>query len=301
MAVRNHAVINEVVDFKTLTGSLQRQITQMQDEKSRLVARNVDLENEILRLREEVDELRKMHQTTTSGAVSSSLLSSMPASQQQVHAPIPSLTATDAHRPLQIHVRPSSAFGAPSPRTGPLTSFNNENVAPMSMVQPNTPSAYFGQSVHNSADPAWELRERELVAKFSNIIQHLQVEIAKQNFAQTTAVPPSPVTKAHQNHTSMSSNNVGNLAAMGSNNSANAPYAQILASLLQSVTGPSAASQAPPKVMAAHTHPITPVASSSQPPLVEGEVVVDQLVNSIVSIPALRNRLVERLQQAASQ
>ena len=27
----------------------------------------------------------------------------------------------------------------------------------------------------------WEERERELVAKFTNIIHHLQVEIAKQN------------------------------------------------------------------------------------------------------------------------
>jgi hypothetical protein len=58
MAVKNHAVINEVVDFKTLTGNLQRKITLIESEKFRLMARNVDLEREIANLRTEVDDLK---------------------------------------------------------------------------------------------------------------------------------------------------------------------------------------------------------------------------------------------------
>ena len=43
MSVKNHAVINELVDFKTLSGNLQRKITLIEGEKYRLMARNVDL------------------------------------------------------------------------------------------------------------------------------------------------------------------------------------------------------------------------------------------------------------------
>lgn len=54
MAVKNHAVINEVVDFKTLSGNLQKKISLIENEKVRLLARNVDLEREVAILRSEL-------------------------------------------------------------------------------------------------------------------------------------------------------------------------------------------------------------------------------------------------------
>ena len=54
MAVKNHAVINEVVDFKVLSGNLQKKISLIENEKFRLLARNVDLEREVAALRNEL-------------------------------------------------------------------------------------------------------------------------------------------------------------------------------------------------------------------------------------------------------
>jgi hypothetical protein len=54
MSVKNHAVINEVVDFKALSGNLQRKISVIENEKYKLLARNVDLEREIALLRKEL-------------------------------------------------------------------------------------------------------------------------------------------------------------------------------------------------------------------------------------------------------
>ena len=56
--MKNHAVINEVVDFKTLSGNLQRKISLIENEKFRLMARNVDLEREISSLRKELLEIK---------------------------------------------------------------------------------------------------------------------------------------------------------------------------------------------------------------------------------------------------
>lgn len=58
-AVKNHAVINEVVDFKTLSGNLQRKISLIENEKFRLMARNVDLEREVSSLRKELLEIKQ--------------------------------------------------------------------------------------------------------------------------------------------------------------------------------------------------------------------------------------------------
>ncbi|KAL0485030.1 KIF3A, partial [Acrasis kona] len=58
MAVKNHAVINEVVDFKTLNGNLQKRINLIETEKVKLMARNVDLEREIINLRTEMEGLK---------------------------------------------------------------------------------------------------------------------------------------------------------------------------------------------------------------------------------------------------
>ncbi|KAL9645915.1 hypothetical protein ABK040_001024 [Willaertia magna] len=105
MHVKNHAIINEVVDFKTLSGNLQRKLSLMENEKVKLMERNVDLEKEIEMLR---NELERMNSN------------------------------------LNNHH---------------LDSNNNNN--------------------------HWEERERALIDKFSNIIRHLQMEIAKQNIMKS--------------------------------------------------------------------------------------------------------------------
>lgn len=110
-AVKTHAVINEVVDFKTLSGNLQKKISLIENEKFRLMARNVDLEREVATLRNEIKEL-KVNTSNTSIIVQ----------------------------------------------------------------QPQ-------QQVTSSENKKWEERERELMAKFTNIIHCMQMEIAKQNMA----------------------------------------------------------------------------------------------------------------------
>lgn len=103
MAIKTHAVINEVVDFKTLSGNLQRKISLIENEKFRLMARNVDLEREVSILRKEITEIRQNSEN--------------------------------------LQLRDASLIG----------------------------------------NQTWEEREKELIAKFTSIIHHLQMEIAKQN------------------------------------------------------------------------------------------------------------------------
>eukprot|EP00762_Andalucia_godoyi_P001478 ANDGO_00290.mRNA.1 Armadillo repeat-containing kinesin-like protein 3 len=308
MAVRNHAVINEVVDFKTLTGSLQRQITQMQDEKSRLVARNVDLEREISRLRGEVDELRRLHSVTQTQLLPSDMLSSMDPhphhhhhhqqqQQQQQPQPQPQQQHQIAQQmvpmtlgmpaPVQgLPPRPSSAMSTNSRAS---VVHNNENVAPHQnfMVEQQRPGSAQSFVSVGSVDPVWEQRERELVAKFSNIIQHLQMEIAKQNYAQVAQQQQPPPAKNIQN------------GVAGSN----ASFAHVLSSLLQSLNQQATHATAGTPRSNFHS-PAFPAPSPSHSTVqlnastIESDAVVDQLISSIVNIPVLRNRLVERLHTA---
>lgn len=118
-AVKTHAVINEVVDFKTLSGNLQKKISLIENEKFRLMARNVDLEREVATLRNEIKELKVV------GTNNASL------QQQQ-----------------------QNASNTTSNQTNAISSNENKK---------------------------WEERERELMGKFTNIIQCMQMEIAKQN------------------------------------------------------------------------------------------------------------------------
>lgn len=110
MAVKNHARINETVDFKTLSGNLQKKISLIESEKYRLMARNVDLEREVEVLRNTINNL-------------------------------------------------------------------GENMGNRNSMY-NSGNTTIGS---NSENKEWETRERELVQKFTNIIHHLQMEIAKQN------------------------------------------------------------------------------------------------------------------------
>ncbi|EFC35518.1 kinesin [Naegleria gruberi] len=59
MNVKNHAIINEVVDFKILSGNLQKKINVIENEKVKLMERNVDLERQVNLLRSEISSLSK--------------------------------------------------------------------------------------------------------------------------------------------------------------------------------------------------------------------------------------------------
>lgn len=120
MAVTNHAVINEVVDFKALSGNLQRKISLIEDEKYRLLARNVDLENEVAVLRNELLAVQN---------------------------------------------------------TRPTTAFNDDGVSNRNLDDTNG----LAQEERLRLTQQWEERERELVNKFSSIIQHLQKEVSRLN------------------------------------------------------------------------------------------------------------------------
>ncbi len=115
MSVKNHAVINEVVDFKTLTGNLQKKISLIENEKYRLMLRNGDLEREVAVLKSEI---------------------------------------------LELHNRAPTVIG---------------NMQPAAAVKPTTTNTDVS-TIHQQ----YEQREKEMVAKFTNIIHHLQMEIAKQ-------------------------------------------------------------------------------------------------------------------------
>eukprot|EP00818_Percolomonas_sp_WS_P009528 CAMPEP_0117441560 /NCGR_PEP_ID=MMETSP0759-20121206/3697_1 /TAXON_ID=63605 /ORGANISM="Percolomonas cosmopolitus, Strain WS" /LENGTH=580 /DNA_ID=CAMNT_0005233417 /DNA_START=21 /DNA_END=1760 /DNA_ORIENTATION=+ len=116
MAVKNNARINETVDFKTLSGNLQKKISMIESEKYRLMARNVDLEREVEALRNTIHSIQSGNSSEEKHGASSQ---------------------HDRHNSSQPHLAPNTK--------------------------------------------EWEKRERELVQKFTNIIHHLQMEIAKQN------------------------------------------------------------------------------------------------------------------------
>eukprot|EP01028_Stygiella_incarcerata_P013293 TRINITY_DN8181_c1_g2_i1.p1 TRINITY_DN8181_c1_g2~~TRINITY_DN8181_c1_g2_i1.p1 ORF type:complete len:733 (+),score=260.59 TRINITY_DN8181_c1_g2_i1:73-2271(+) len=173
MAVKNHAVINEVVDFKSLTGSLQRKISLMESEKTRLMAHAAGLENLVASLRDEVSTLRRHGPSPSVGERGGTL-------------PVSDMEGVDVSG---MEYQPSSSRkhlseeGRVAERTGghfpPSAAF----------TLPPAASRYPGLSEVQAKH--WEERERELVAKFTNIIQHLQMEIAKQNYVQTRRVEES--------------------------------------------------------------------------------------------------------------
>lgn len=133
MSVKNHAIINEVVDFKTLSGNLQRKISMIESEKYRLMARNVDLEREIAVL----------------------------------------------HNQLKVY---HNSGVLPNQNATPAAVANNN----MQQQQQQGSS-----SLSNLDTKKWEERERDLINKFTNIIHHLQMEIAKQNIVQSSLASQS--------------------------------------------------------------------------------------------------------------
>ncbi|KAJ4456170.1 putative Kinesin-II 95 kDa subunit [Paratrimastix pyriformis] len=110
MAVKCHAVINEVADFKALSKTLHYKLIHAEQEKMELITKNLGLEHELAALRDELETLKG-----------------------------------------QVDGLGKGAAGA-SPQQG------------------------------GSDEAEWARREKELMDKFSVVVHHLQMEIARQEF-----------------------------------------------------------------------------------------------------------------------
>lgn len=189
MAVKNHAVVNEVVDFKAMTGTLQRQIVLIETEKARLLRRNAVLEREVLRLKSELEASRSGRggsydslcgaaegatPTASSSAASSSASSSSAAAAGEGVSP-----------PLMFPSTMSAASLAAAAARGRSASIAGETSTSPTSSTASASSAVRLPTLTDDQVRMWEKRERELVTKFTNIIQHLQLEIAKQTYVQT--------------------------------------------------------------------------------------------------------------------
>ncbi|KAL0209050.1 hypothetical protein P9112_011637 [Eukaryota sp. TZLM1-RC] len=184
MSVKNHAIVNEVADFRDVKSSLEQKILEYQSTNKMLEMQNSTLEKEVMDLKTTVASLQNRDQNDD--------VIGQKDDEDEQKVTLPNLS-----QPLQTHSIPPSFASSPTESVSErLTLLTTPPHSRLRRVSNLTSSPPVHSPMYSSARPfedslkprgnSWDERERELTLHYTKIINDLQEKLERYQWLAGT-------------------------------------------------------------------------------------------------------------------